>query len=30
MNMQRDFEIETAGLVLGERLEREVAPRAAV
>lgn len=30
MNMQRDFEIETAGLVLGERLEREVAPWAAV
>ena len=29
MNMQRDWELETAGLALGERLEREVAPRAA-
>ncbi len=29
MYMQRDFEIETAGLVLGERLGREVVPRAA-
>lgn len=29
LNMQRDFDLETAAAALGDRLEREVAPRAA-
>jgi addiction module HigA family antidote len=29
LNMQRDFELETAAGVLGRRLDREVKPRAA-
>ena len=29
MNMQRDYELESAAVTLGDRLEREVRPRAA-
>jgi len=29
LNMQRDFELETAAAALGDRLKREVKPRAA-
>ena len=29
LNMQRDYELETAAIVLGSRLETEVRPRAA-
>jgi addiction module HigA family antidote len=29
LNMQRDYELETAAETLGDRLEREVKPRAA-
>ena len=29
LNLQRDWELETAALVSGERVEREVTPRAA-
>jgi len=29
LNMQRDYELETASIELGERLESEVRPRAA-